>query len=386
MGKIFGVGLGKWKWLLLVLVIVLSEKKEVQAARMSETVVPMLENVDFSNLNQLLEEEELLEGFDFQGLVRKLIQGEEIDKKMLLEQGKNLLLQEISTSRSYMVQIVLLMAAFALLYNFANVFENAAVTDVSFYMVYMILLALLMNSFMLMSGVLENALHKILDFMQALIPAFSLTIVLSTGTITAMGFHQLTMFLFGLVESILLYAVLPAVHIYIMLELLNHMTKEDLLSKMTELIKSGIEWVLKALFAMVLGMNLIQGLLSPVIDNLKSNTLVKTAGAIPGIGGSVQAATEIMVSSGILIKNGVGIAGVLILVALCAGPLLKVGIMALLYKISAAVIQPIADKRLAGCVSGMGEGARLLGKTLLMAEVMMVLTIVIVIAATTWNK
>ena len=376
----------KWMWLLLVGLLFLSEKKEVQAAVVSESVITMLDEVNFSDLNAFLKEEELLEEFDFKELVRKLMQGEEIDKGLLFKQGKNILLQEISTSRTYMTQIILLMAAFALLYNFANVFQNAAVTDVSFYMVYMILLALLMNSFMLMSGVLENALDKILGFMQVLMPAFSLTIVLSTGTITAMGFHQLTMFLIYLIEVILLYVVLPAVHIYIVLELLNHMTKEEMLSKMTELIKIMVEWMLKALFALVLGLNLVQGLLSPVIDNLKSNMLVKTVGVIPGLGGSIQAATEIMISSGIIIKNGVGVAGILILLILCASPLLKVGIMALLYKISAAVIQPIADKRLAGCVSGMGEGARLLGKTLLMAEVMLILTIVLVIAATTWNK
>lgn len=375
--------------LLLVTMFFFCCKGEAAAASEEEDAkagLSMLDEVDFSELDDILSEQELTEDFDFKELVKKLIDGEEIDKKWLFDTGKDIFFQEISQSRGYMIQIILLVVVFALLYNFANVFENAAVTDVSFYMVYMVLLALLMRSFLSMSGILTETLGVMLGFMRALLPAFCLTMVFSTGTVTAMGFYQLTMLLMYIIEAALFYVVVPAVHIFIMLELLNHLTKEEMISKLSELIKTGVEWILKFLFSLVIGINLIQGMLSPVIDGLKTTMFARTASMFPGIGSSIQAVTEIMLGSGIVIKNGVGIAGILLLLLLCSGPMIKVGILTLLYKVSAAVIQPIADKRLAGCISGMGEGARLLGRVLVTANIMLLLTIALVIVATTWNR
>lgn len=363
----------------------------VTEAKAQEETTPamdtsLLDDVDFTDLDDLLKANPVTEDFDFKGLVKQLISGEEIDKRLLFDSIKDTFLKEVSQSKGFMIQIILLVAAFALLYNFANVFENAAVTDISFYIVYMILLALLMKSFLLISGILNEALGVMLGSMRALMPAFCLTMVFSTGTVTAMGFYQLTLFLLYLIETVLLYGVVPAVHIYIMLELLNHLTREEMISRMTELIKTGVEWVLKFLFSLVVGINVVQGLLSPVIDGFKTTMFARTAGMIPGFGSSINAVAEVMVGSGIIIKNGVGVAGILLVLVLCIGPLIKVGVMTLMYKLSAAVIQPIADKRLAGCISGMGEGARLLGKVLLTANVMMLLTIALVTAATTWNR
>lgn len=359
----------------------------IKAMEENENIdVSMLDEVDFTELDKVLAEQGITEEFEFRELTERVINGEEIDKKWLFDSMKNVFLGEVNQSRGYMVQIILLITAFALLYNFSNVFQNAAVTDISFYIVYMILLALLMKSFSLMGGIIHEALRVMLDFMTALVPAFSLTIVLSTGSVTALGFHQLTLLVLYIIENVLMHVVVPAVHIYIILELLNHLTREEMISKMADLLKLAVEWILKFLFTLVIGINVVQGLLGPVIDAFKSGTFSKAASLIPGIGNSIKGATEILIGSGIIIKNGVGVAGIIIILVLCLAPMLKVGIMMLLYKVSAAVIQPIADKRLIGCVSGMGEGARLLGKVLIMANVMLLLTFALVIAATTWNR
>lgn len=359
--------------------------RETDLSPLEEVDLSPLEEVDFSQLDELLKEQEAL-SFDFKGLVQKLIAGEEIDKKWLWNTLWGIVFQEVGQSRGYLVQIVLLVSAFALLYQFANVFENAAVTDISFYIVYMILLALLLKSFSLLSGILEENLALMLDFMRALMPAFCLTMVFSTGTITAMGFYELTLFVIYLIEMVLTYVAVPAVNIYIMLELLNHLTKEEMISRFTGLLQGAVEWLLKFLFTLVIGINVVQGLLTPVIDSFRTSAFARTASMLPGFGNSVNAVAEIMVGSGIIIKNGVGLAGSLILLLLCMGPLVKVGIMALFYKLAAAVVQPIADKRLAGCISGMGEGARLMGKILVTANVMLLVTIALVTASTTWNR
>lgn len=373
-------------FLLLIRLPVKAEAAEKSAEEESDLDMSLMEEVDFGEIDDILKEQEATSSFDFKGLVKKLIGGEEIDKTWLLKMAGDAVFSEVIQSRSYIIQILLLVTVFALLYNFANVFQNTAVSDISFYIVYMILLVLLIKSFLLMNGILTETLTVLMDFMRALLPAFCLTMVFSAGSASAMGIYQVTLFIIYIIEAVLIYGVVPAVQIYVMLELLNHLTKEEMISKLAELIKTGVEWVLKFLFTMVIGINVVQGLLTPVIDGFKTTMFAKTAEIIPGLGTSVSAVTEIMVGSGIIIKNGVGVAGILLVLILLAGPTIKIGIMAILYKLLAAVIQPIADKRISGCISGMGEGARLLVKIMITASVMFLVTIALVTAATTWNR
>jgi len=153
---------------------------------------------------------------------------------------------------------------------------------------------------------------------------------------------------------------------------------------MTDLLKSSVLWVMKLLFTVVIGINVVQNLLTPVIDTFKTNLISKTAGMIPGLGTSISAVTEIMVGSGIIIKNGIGLAAVLVLLVLCAGPLIKVGVMAFLYKLLAAIIQPVSGKQLIGCISSAGESSKLLGKVVVTTTVMFLVTIAMITAATTF--
>lgn len=350
-----------------------------------ETLDRYLEELDFSEIDAILDSQESLEGMDFQDLVYMLVHGEEIDKGKLAMDVLAMVFEEIGAFRGTIVKIIFLCLAFAILYNFANVFENPAVTEISFYMVYMLLLVLLMNSFFILRDVSTEVLSEMMVFLKVLIPTFAVSMSLSGQVSTAAAFYELTFLLIYGMEWLMQYLIIPAVQIYVVLELMNYLTEEEMFSRMTELLKSGVLWVMKVLFTVVVGINVVQNLLTPVIDTFKSSVITKTAGLLPGLGTSINAVTEIMVGSGIIIKNGIGLAAVLVLLALCAGPLVKIGVMAFLYKLLAAVIQPVSDKRMIGCISSAGEGGRLLGKVVVTTTVMFLVTIAMVTAATTFN-
>lgn len=292
---------------------------------------------------------------------------------------------EVLSFRLELLQIVLLCIVFSILYNFTNIFENPAVTQISFYMVYMLLMVLLLKSFWVLKDVVLAVLDDMLVFLKLLVPTFSLSMVFSGQMTAGSVFYELTFMLIYGIEWLMNALIVPAIQIYVVVEMMNYLTEEEMLSKLTEMIKDGIEWVLKLVFTMVVGINVVQNLLAPVIDNFKSTLISRTAGMIPGLGTSINAVTEIMVGSGIIIKNGVGVAAILVLVVLCAGSVIKVWVMTFLYRLVGAVMQPIADKRMLGCISGTGEGGRLLGKVTVTTVVMFLVTIAMVTAATTFR-
>lgn len=359
------------------------EETLTESVSENDTIEEYLEQLDFDEVDSMLAEKGT--GITFEGLVQSIIDGEEIDKGELLKKFLTVIFEEVLAFRYDLLQMILLCVVFSILYNFTNIFENPAVTEISFYMVYMLLLVLLLKSFFVLKDVVLVVLEDMLVFLKLLVPTFSLSMVFSGQMTIGTAFYELTFFVIYAIEWLMNNLVVPAIQIYVIVEMMNYLTEEEMLSKLTELIKEGIEWLLKLVFTMVVGINVVQNLLTPVIDSFKSNLISRTAGMIPGLGTSINAVTEIMVGSGIVIKNGVGVAAILILLVLCAGPVIKVWVMTFLYRMVAAVMQPIADKRMLGCISGAGEGGRLLGRVTVTTVVMFLVTIAMVTAATTFR-
>ena len=179
-----------------------------------------------------------------------------------------------------------------------------------------------------------------------------------------------------LLESVLL----PGVSLYILLKFVNHLSREEMLGKMAELIETLISWGLRTLLGMVAGLQIVRGLVTPVMDSLKRSAIGKTAGALPGVGNAVNAVTELVMTTAVLVRNSLGVALLLVIVAVGAGPVIHYGLLSVIYRFLAAVSQPISDKRLVEAFSTMGEGCALLMRILFTAEVLCMLTFLILMA------
>lgn len=342
----------------------------------------LLDEVEFGDIQQTLDEVLGDSDVDFEGTVRKVLDG---DAKFSLDLVKDLVFgrieQEFGNNRRMLVQILILVTASAIFMNFANVFENQQIAEVSFYIIYLLLLAILITSFETITKLTTGAIGGILDFMRALIPAYFLTVAVASGGTTATAFYGFTLGLVYLVNWILLNIILPMIHIYVILVLVNNLSKEDFLSRLASLIRSVVEWILKSLLALVIGFSVIQSLIAPAVDAFRVSVLNKTAGIIPGVGGTINAVTEVIIGSSVLIKNSIGVAAMIILLLICLVPVLKLAIYTFLYKLVAAVVQPVSDKRMLGCISCVGEGAKLSMKAIFTAAVLFMVTIAVVSAS-----
>ena len=79
---------------------------------------------------------------------------------------------------------------------------------------------------------------------------------------------------------------------------------------------------------------------------------MRLAQMIPGVGAGAGAISQMVMGSGILIKNTAGAAAVLVLLFMAAVPVIKLLVLMFLYYMAAAVMQPVCDKRLVACMTG----------------------------------
>lgn len=364
----------------VAVVLFFTGQETVSAQTLTDELIGKL---DMQELDNYLGENEETEDISFGGLIRELISGDGRPLLSRLAEGMSqALFAEWRENKALLLMIVALAAGFTLLKNFSTIFRNSYISEMCFLLVYIELMVLLMKSFLIMNELLSETLQRVVEFMKMLIPVFAMSMVFSNGTGSAAGFYEMTFFIIYLVQWGLLYLLAPMVQIYVVMQFLNYILEGEKFTRMCELLEDGIRFCLKFIVTLVMGINLVQGLIYPAIDRLKTGTWAKAVGMIPGIGNSANAIGEMLVGTGMVIKNSVGAAAMLVLVVLTAIPLVKLYAMSFLYKLSAAVLEPVTDKRIAGSINGVFKGSVLAGKLMLTSLFLFFITIAMITAST----
>lgn len=341
----------------------------------------MLDEIDDSTINEMLNEM-FDEKISFNVMVKQLLNGEtEFNGKTVMEMIKTVLFKELSENKNSLIAVFLLCVMSALFANFTKVLEKGSVAEIGFYIIYLLLIAILFRSFSITFEIASSLLTQMTKFMKVLLPAFFVTVVAAKGASTALIFYEFILMTIYIVEFLLLKFALPLCSMFVVINLINQISKEDLFSKMAELIKQAVLWIIKWLFAIVMGINAIHSILAPALDEFKNSVFNKTVSAIPGIGNTLGGVSDVVIGSGVLIKNGVGGAILILLALLICTPLLKLCCCMLMYKVTVALIQPVSDKRMVNMVGTVGDGALLLIKCVSSVSALFFLTMAILTLA-----
>lgn len=357
--------------------------KDEQAELQKEAEETIWKEFEFSEIEDLLDDIFPEKKTDFQDLIKKMLSRQtEPSLQVIGEMISDQFFYEWKSSKAGMVHILLIVIVAAVFTNFSNVFQNQQISEISFYVLYLLLITIGLNSFRILIVSASENLERLIGFMKVLGPVYFLAVAFAAGSSTSILFYNLVLLLIYLVELVILNFLIPFVQVYIVVKVMNNLSEEDYLSKFAELCETVIAWTLKTLLAGVTGVNIIQGLLSPAIDSLKRSVVGRSAEAIPVVGDAIGGVTEVMLGTAVLIKNGIGVAGALVCIGICLVPIIQMAVVTLLYKLIAAMIQPVSDKRIVGCISSIADGSQMLLRIIFTTGVLFLLTIAVVTATT----
>lgn len=361
---------GKWYFVTLLMAAAFwLAGSNCTAQEMTAEGTSVLELPDYLELSDL---EEKLRGMtdfsdlSFSDLVLELLQGKlPSGISGLWGEVWRLLFSYLGGQKQLAVQILLIALFSAVCTNFIRVFENSQIADISFYMMYLLIGTLLIGAFAEMQSLTVNTLKRLFQFVTLLLPAYVVTIVFSAGSISALGFYELTLLSVHILQLLFIKMVLPLIQIYVVFLFFNQLTQEDLFSQASEFLKTLLEWILKTTTAILVGLQTIQCLVAPAVDTLKNSTAHRIVKALPGVGGLMDSAAETIAGSALVIKNAVGVAGMIAVLLICLLPFLKLGLSVLLFRLLCALLQPISEKRMVDCIRSFSDGVMLLMKTML---------------------
>ena len=148
-----------------------------------ETRQKLMEDMELGQMqdavNQILKED----SFSIEEILNQILKGESLFQKETMSKWfKNIVKAQLQREQKAMFQVVLLVLLAAVFSNFTAVFGDGKTGETSFYITYMLLLALLIKSFGSMGVEFKRTSGKILFyFLKALMPSYFLAVTASSG-------------------------------------------------------------------------------------------------------------------------------------------------------------------------------------------------------------
>ena len=359
-------------------IVYASETEDVQISDKTQNT-ELLETMDFTDVDRMMEELFPQETMGFADAVRQIMlgntdAGREAMKEILWER----MFGAWEVNRKSILYLILLAIAAAVFISFSDIFQTRQVSQISFYMIYLLVIGICLASFQAASEWMANGVHTLTGFMKVLYPVYFAAVTVAKGSVSSLAFYHLAIILIVVIEELLLHLIVPGIHMYVIIRVMNSLQSEDYLSKFAELLETAIGWGLKTLMGGMIGLNVIQGMLGPAIDTVKRSAVTRGMEMVPGVGDLLGGTAEVALGTAVLIKNSIGIVGMFLCLVLCLAPLLQLAVITLGYKLAAALVQPVSDKRITECIGGVGEGCRMLMNCIFVTGILFLVTVAIV--------
>lgn len=364
----------RYLYLLLPLFVLLLPLRFVQAEEVQEDPYSdVYDQLDLQTVSESLKKEGI--SISFADLVDDIAHGDfKQVTSTLIRAIKETLLSDLQANKAIMLQLIGIILIGSIFTNLSTSF-GGFISENGFYITYLLMTSLLLSSFSLALSIAMAAMERILIAVRILVPSYILALQFIGGTASSAGTYSIVMISIWLLQAVIRRVVFPLVQFYVVLSLVNHLQKEDSFSKLCDLVKSIVQWILRSILFFVVGLNLIKGLLEPQIDMLGKTAAKRVLSALPGGFVSVLAGTYL--AAGMVIKNSIGVAGMLILFCICFLPFLKIFLIMFAVRVTAAIVQPMGDKRFVDGLSAMAQGMSLLMQTIANALVLFVVTLAI---------
>ncbi|GBF72652.1 stage III sporulation protein AE [Paenibacillus sp. 598K] len=292
------------------------------------------------------------------------------------------LLHEVLYNGKLLVTIVLLTVFSMMLETLQTAFERRSVSKVAYAVAYMVMIILAINSFHVAIGYARDAISSMIDFMMAMIPLL-LTLLASMGSIVTVSvMHPLIIFMIHTVGTVIYTVVFPLLFFSAVLHIASSLSDRYKVTQLADLLRNLSVGLLGVLLTVFLGVISVRGATGAVTDGAAIKTAkFLTGNFVPVVGRMFSDATDTVMSASLLLKHAVGIAGVVILLLLCVFPAVKILTLALIYNVSAAILQPLGESPIIVCLQTIGKSMIYVFAALAAVSLMFFLAVTIILTA-----
>lgn len=298
---------------------------------------------------------EFFEDIDINEILNDAIKGE-VDNSTLLKKILNILGKEVTTNIKSLVSILAIILIHSILKSISESLENNNISKLIYYVQYILIVTVIMSNFTDIIKLVQDTTGNLIGFMNALVPLL-ITLMMYTGSITTSSVVEpIILFMINFIGNIIQNLIIPFVLVFTSLVIISKISDKVHIDKLSKFFKSGIVWFLGVVLTVFVGVVSLEGTLSSSVDGITAKTTkAVVSSAIPVVGKILGDAVDTVLGCGIVLKNAVGLVGVVIVIGICIMPILKLFVLSVSYKLLSTVVQPIADEKIIDLLEQIGD-------------------------------
>jgi len=322
----------------------------------------------------------LSDSFTLENILNAAVHGENLFSGGQVISGfTSLILYEIRSGLVLAAEILSICIIIGMLRSLSDGFGSKSVSRLSMLVCTMTITGISIESFRIGYQMILDAVSTMVWTMEVLAPVL-IGLLISTGNI-ASG-TVLNPVITGAAAGFGFFIqkiILPALFLSTVLILLNCLTEKDYVNRLANLIRSSAVFLTGLLLTLLTGIITIQGLLTESSDGLLINTAKYSLSSfIPIVGGFTSDTVELFLRCMGTIKSIIGIFGILMLVLMMAVPLLKALILGGIYKLTAALVEPVSHRRVADSLSDMGSSVISMASVLFFTSLLFIIFLTVI--------
>ncbi|MBP1889754.1 stage III sporulation protein AE [Clostridium moniliforme] len=342
--------------------VAFAENKETKENLMNKETKEGLDNL-YDYINKMKTDVELVNELNPSEYVKSYIENGEgnISFSVILKAILSLLFREIRSVLKLVISVMVIAILCSLLKNLQDAFKNDNISQIAFFACYSILIMILSKSFLISISVAIEAINEISNFMNALLPILVTMIALAGGLVQAATLDPIILAGVTIIPKIYVTIIIPLILISFVMEFANNLSNEHKIDNLCKLLKQVIMWLQGIIITVFIAVLTIRGITADTMDAVAlKTTKFAIDNFVPIVGKTFSDAITSVAGYSLIIKNAITGVGLIVIVLVLIYPIIKLIIMAFIYKLSAGLIEPISDKRITSSIASAGDALMLL--------------------------
>ena len=275
---------------------------------------------------------------DLNNLLNSAIRGK-VNNRNILAKVFSLFGKEFKNSIGTLSSILAIIVIHSILKSISESLENENIAKLIYYVQYILIVTIVMTNFSEIILMIKTSIENMVGFINILIPLLT-TLMVFTGSITTTSIVQpVVLFSVNFLGNIIKTVIIPIVLAAASLSIISKISDRIQIDRLAKLLKSGVGWFLGIGLTVFVAIVSLEGTLSSSVDGISAKTTkAVVSSAIPIVGKILGDAVDSILGCGIILKNAIGIVGVVIILGICIGPILKLALAMLSYKVIARCV------------------------------------------------
>lgn len=342
------------------------------------------EQMEILNISDFINEAEqytkdTFPNLDINELLNSAINGQ-VDNKGFLNSIISLIGKEIIDVLRILANVLLVIVVHSLLKSISENLGDSGVSKITYYVEYILIVTLVLVSFSEVITITKTSIQNLVSFTYLLLPIL-LALVSTTGSVISVSVVQpIILGSIVFISTIVQNVVIPILLIGTVLGIISNLSEKVQIEKLSKFFKSGIAWFLGVVVTLFVGILSVEGTLSSSVDGVVAKTTkAAVSNFVPVVGKALGDSVDTVLGCTNILKNATGLIGIVIIIGICAMPIIKLTVLSVSFQLVSALSEPISDKNIVKLLGHMGEVFKILLAIMFFIAVMLIVGITIII-------